>query len=796
MAAPVLKFKRGKLVELPALAVGEPGFTTDKYDLYLGSSDGNKFVGSGRFWSTETATTGSGVYFFEATDNGTNTTLIQSPASLASNLTYTLPSAQGNANSVLTNDGSGGLSWGAGSANSVLTGVTTVQGSLDVEADSEFSGIATFSSTVEFTDTTDNTIGNVDTGAVQIDGGVGIAKNLTVGAAASITSDFFVSGISTFVGAVTFQGGTVNLGDADTDDINVAGEFISSLVPNATKTYDLGEFAKQWRDLFVGGQINGYEGLVGTASSTRVDYAVTVASKTDAHRYQGSGSSSAYFIDGSESPFLTLLPGLTYRFDQSDSSNSGHPLRLYLESDKTTEWTTSVTTNGTPGSADAWTQIEVLDTTPTVLHYQCSSHAFMGNSLATNSNVLNSNHAAILRGGLDVSGAETTLSSATVSDLTSGRVVLAGTSGALEDSALLTHTGGTGLVVTGNASVSGVSTFTGQIDGNGGADISGGETTLSSATVSDLTAGRVVLAGTSGALEDNALLTHTDGTGLVVTGDANVTGIATVKQFEIGLSGQSLVGITTILDEDDLSSDSATALATQQSIKAYIDAQVTAQDLDFAGDSGTGAVDLDSQSLTIAGTSNEIETSASNQTITIGLPDTVNVTTKIDVPTIEVTDVKARDGTSAITITDSTGAVSCAQNLTVTGNFTVLGSQSIVNTETLKVEDSLIEIGLVNSGGDLVAPSSDANIDVGVLFHYHNGSAAKKAGFYWDDSVGRIVVGSDVSESSSVMTASTYGTMEIGGLFVNDCQDQSAVISCTGSTRNLENITIDGGTFT
>ena len=257
MAAPVLKFKRGKLVELPALAVGEPGFTTDKYDLYLGSSDGNKFVGSGRFWSTETATTGSGVYFFEATDNGTNTTLIQSPASLASNLTYTLPSAQGNANSVLTNDGSGGLSWGSGSANAVFTGIATFNTTeVDINSAVDISGITTFSNT------TDNTLGNVDTGAVQIDGGVGIAKNLTVGAAASITSDFFVSGISTFVGAVTFQGGTVNLGDADTDDINVAGEFISSLVPNATKTYDLGEFAKQWRDLFVGGQINGYEGCL------------------------------------------------------------------------------------------------------------------------------------------------------------------------------------------------------------------------------------------------------------------------------------------------------------------------------------------------------------------------------------------------------------------------------------------------------------------------------------------------------------------------------------------------------
>jgi len=93
------------------------------------------------------------------------------------------------------------------------------------------------------------------------------------------------------------------------------------------------------------------------------------------------------------------------------------------------------------------------------------------------------------------------------------------------------------------------------------------------------------------------------------------------------------VSVTAILDEDDMSSDSATALATQQSIKAYVDSQVTAQDLDFAGDSGTGAVDLDSQSLTIAGTANEIETSASGQTLTIGLPDNVTIAGDLTVDT-------------------------------------------------------------------------------------------------------------------------------------------------------------------
>ena len=74
-----------------------------------------------------------------------------------------------------------------------------------------------------------------------------------------------------------------------------------------------------------------------------------------------------------------------------------------------------------------------------------------------------------------------------------------------------------------------------------------------------------------------------------------------------------------------MSSDSATALATQQSIKAYVDSQVTAQDLDFAGDSGTGSVDLDSQSFTVSGTANEIETSASGQTLTVGLPSSVTI---------------------------------------------------------------------------------------------------------------------------------------------------------------------------
>ena len=117
--------------------------------------------------------------------------------------------------------------------------------------------------------------------------------------------------------------------------------------------------------------------------SSTVTHVVTVATKDSTHRYNGSGSGSGYKIDGSFSPTLKLVPGNTYRFDQADSSNSGHPLRFYYEANKTTSYTTGVTTNGTAGSAGAYTEIVVSDTTPSVLHYQCSSHSLMGNQVIT-----------------------------------------------------------------------------------------------------------------------------------------------------------------------------------------------------------------------------------------------------------------------------------------------------------------------------------------------------------------------------------------------------------------------------
>ena len=137
------------------------------------------------------------------------------------------------------------------------------------------------------------------------------------------------------------------------------------------------------------GNIRGFASLHATYTGSVKTFAVTVASKDATHRYNGSGSGNGYKIDGKFAPFITLTPGRTYKFDQSDSSNSGHPLRFYLEADKTTAYTTNVTTNGTPGSSGAYTQIAIVDNTPMVLHYQCSAHGLMGNAVQTNSSTAN-----------------------------------------------------------------------------------------------------------------------------------------------------------------------------------------------------------------------------------------------------------------------------------------------------------------------------------------------------------------------------------------------------------------------
>ena len=157
-----------------------------------------------------------------------------------------------------------------------------------------------------------------------------------------------------------------------------------------------------------------------------------------------------------------------------------------------------------------------------------------------------------------------------------------------------------------------------------------------------------------------------------------------------------------ILDEDNMASDSATQLATQQSIKAFVEAQITAEDLDITTDSGTIAIDLDSETLTIAGGTG-IDTTGSSNTITVAVDSTVATLTgsqtltnkTLTSPTINSPTITSLTAT-ALSLTDS--------------SIVFEGSTADANETTLTVVDPTADrtITLPNETGTLITSTSAA----------------------------------------------------------------------------------------
>ena len=159
-----------------------------------------------------------------------------------------------------------------------------------------------------------------------------------------------------------------------------------------------------------------------------------------------------------------------------------------------------------------------------------------------------------------------------------------------------------------------------------------------------------------------------------------------------------LDGITAIADEDNMSSNSATALATQQSIKAYVDSQVTAQDLDFQGDSGGALnIDLDSETLTIAGGTG-IDTSGSGNTLTVAIDS--SVVTKTGTETLTNKTLTSPTLTTPRFADD--GHIADAS-----GNEQIIFQQTANAVNAIEVTNSATGDGVkIGSAGD------DANIDL------------------------------------------------------------------------------------
>ena len=710
MASPVIQFKRGALSNLPGLRAGEPAFTTDTYDLYVGltSATGtNKFFGSHRYWSKETTSVGSGINLVEGTSNGSSYITIKSPNSLSGIVTYTFPGTDGSNNQVLATNGSGTLSF------------IDAVASLTIAADSGSDDtVALLTDTLTFaggegidTTVTDNTITIAGEDATDSNKGI-----------ASFNSTDF-----------TVTSGAVTLNAERVEDI-VGAAITTGTQTRITVSYDdtNGEY-----DFVVDNDLSNYDNSSSaftTASSTD-----TLTNKTFDANGTGNSISNIEVADFAAAAVVIESEGIGSN-DNDTTIPTSAAVKDYVDNNSPAS---TLDISGDTGTASVSTgsTFAFTGTDPVVIAASGAGVTFSINDASTSSKGI----ASFDSTDFTVTSGDVTLNAERVEDIVGAQLV------------------------------------------------TNGSHTRITATYDDANDGAIDL------VVDNDLSNYDNSSSAFIT--ASSTDTLTNKTFDANGTGNSISNIevadfaaaAVVIESEGIgSNDNDTTIPTSAAVKDYTDTSIAAIDLTVstAGDTGTGSV-ATSQTLTVSGTANEVETSASGQTITVGLPDAVTVTTSVTTPTVKATNVQANDGTTAITITDSTGAVQLAQNLTVDGNLYVNGSTTQVNTSQTTIEDQLLELGMVDGS----APSSDLNKDIGVIFNYYT-NAAKKAAIYWDDSTSRVVVSQDVSESSGVLTNNTSGALEVASLYVNGCTGSAEeVIGCDSGTIVITNATIDAGTF-
>jgi hypothetical protein len=386
--------------------------------------------------------------------------------------------------------------------------------------------------------------------------------------------------------------------------------------------------------------------------------------------------------------------------------------------------------------------------------------------------------------------AQTTLASLNVEDLTATRVVYVGASGELVDS--------TDMVFTGAGATSQL-----QLVGKLNVDA---QASLASLNVEDLTSGRVLFAGTSGELVDSSAFTYNTSTAnLVLTGDLDITGSADIDNININgntisstdtngniVLAPNALGVTNI--------SSATALkipvgntASRPGVSSAGMIRFNTTDTRYEAYDGTnwtglgGVIDVDQNTFiraeTTPGANNNDLEFYTDGTKRVNLDENGMVFTDTTIP-LQVGKIKILNDT----ISTTSGGVmyldpnpsGSAGSVVIEGNLTINGTTTTVNSTVVTVDDPIFILG-----GDTSLASPDG-MDKGILFQWHNGTAAKQGFFGYDSSANRFTFVEDATNASEVISGAAanvkFGNALIDSLtFTSGNYTTTSILATNGS---------------